>query len=240
MHPRARAPRPDPARGQAALPDGRGHAGGPPRRRWRAASTCSTACCPRATRATASSSRGAGRLSIRNARYRDDPRPPDPDCACPTCRTASRAYLRHLHLAGEMTAATLMTIHNLSFYLDTLRTMRQSIRLGRFEEFRAEMLAALAAAEGAEVRDGPDRAVTPHQARTPDKGPSREGRHGRSTHPARSSPARPPAASRTPSPSLILMGLIFAIFYFVLILPMRQQAEEARGAGQGPEGRATR
>ena len=50
-----------------------------------------------------------GRISIRNARYRDDPRPPDPDCACPTCRTASRAYLRHLHLAGEMTAATLMT-----------------------------------------------------------------------------------------------------------------------------------
>ena len=44
-----------------------------------------------------------GRLSIRNARYKDDPRPPDPDCACPTCRTASRAYLRHLHQAGEMT-----------------------------------------------------------------------------------------------------------------------------------------
>jgi queuine tRNA-ribosyltransferase len=84
-----------------------------------------------------------GRLSIRNARYRDDPLPPDPGCPCPTCGSASRAYLRHLHLAGEMTAATLMTVHNLFFYLDTLRNMRQSIVLGRFEEFREEILRAL-------------------------------------------------------------------------------------------------
>jgi queuine tRNA-ribosyltransferase len=87
-----------------------------------------------------------GKLSIRNARYRDDPRPIDPDCACPTCRTASRAYLRHLHLAGEMSAATLLTIHNLFLYLDTLRAMGQSIRLCRFREFREEMLATLQAA----------------------------------------------------------------------------------------------
>ena len=84
-----------------------------------------------------------GRLSIRNARYRGDPRPPDPGCACLTCGSASRAYLRHLHLAGEMSAATLMTVHNLFFYLDTLRAVRQSILLGRFEEFRGEMLRAL-------------------------------------------------------------------------------------------------
>ncbi len=89
-----------------------------------------------------------GRLSIRNARFRDDPRPPDPDCPCPTCRTASRAYLRHLHLAGEMTAAILMTVHNLFTYLDMMRSIRQSIRLCRFEEFRAAALGALAAAEG--------------------------------------------------------------------------------------------
>jgi queuine tRNA-ribosyltransferase len=80
----------------------------------------------------------AGRLSIRNARYRDDPRPPDPACACYTCRTVSRAYLRHLHLVGEITAATLLTLHNLSFYLDLLRQARQRILLGRFEEFRSE------------------------------------------------------------------------------------------------------
>jgi queuine tRNA-ribosyltransferase len=84
-----------------------------------------------------------GRVSIRNARYRGDPAPPDPACACYTCRTASRAYLRHLHMAGEMSAATLMTIHNLSFYLDTLRKLGQSIRLGRFEECRAETLQRL-------------------------------------------------------------------------------------------------
>jgi queuine tRNA-ribosyltransferase len=88
-----------------------------------------------------------GRLSIRNARFRDDPRPPDPDCSCPTCRTTSRAYLRHLHQAGEMTAATLMTVHNLFVYLDIMRAMRQSIRLCRFEEFRRETLRALGATE---------------------------------------------------------------------------------------------
>ncbi len=88
-----------------------------------------------------------GRLSIRNARYRDDPRPPDPGCPCPTCRTASRAYIRHLHQANEMNAATLMTVHNLFFYLDMMGAMRQSIRLCRFEEWRGETLRRLAAAE---------------------------------------------------------------------------------------------
>jgi queuine tRNA-ribosyltransferase len=81
-----------------------------------------------------------GRLSIRNARFKADEAPIDPACRCYTCRTVSRAYLRHLHLAGEMSAATLLTIHNLAFYLDTLRSIRQSIRLGRFEEFRGETL----------------------------------------------------------------------------------------------------
>ena len=87
----------------------------------------------------------SGRLALRNARYRDDPRPPDPRCACLTCRTVSRAYLRHLHMAGEIAAATLATIHNLSFYLDTLRKIRQNIALGRFEDYRTETLRALAA-----------------------------------------------------------------------------------------------
>jgi queuine tRNA-ribosyltransferase len=80
-----------------------------------------------------------GRISIRNAVHRDDPRPPDPECGCYTCRTVSRAYLRHLHLAGEMGAAIYATIHNLTHYVDTMRAMRQSILLGRFEEFRQEM-----------------------------------------------------------------------------------------------------
>jgi queuine tRNA-ribosyltransferase len=88
-----------------------------------------------------------GRLSIRHARYRDDPRPPDPGCPCPTCRTTSRAYLRHLHQSNEMTAATLMSVHNLFFYLDMMRGMRESIHLCRFEEWGGETLRRLAAAE---------------------------------------------------------------------------------------------
>ena len=88
-----------------------------------------------------------GRLSIRNVRYRDDPRPPDPECPCPTCRTASRAYLRHLHQAGEMTAATLLTVHNLFFYLDMMVKLRQSILSGRFESWRGETLRRLEAAD---------------------------------------------------------------------------------------------
>jgi queuine tRNA-ribosyltransferase len=88
-----------------------------------------------------------GRLSIRNLRHRRDPRPPDPGCACLTCASTSRAYLRHLHLAGEMTAATLMTIHNLFYYLDMMGAMRQSILLGRFESWRGETLRRLEAAE---------------------------------------------------------------------------------------------
>jgi queuine tRNA-ribosyltransferase len=77
-----------------------------------------------------------GRINIKNARYAEDDRPPDPACACYTCRTASRAYLRHLFLAGEINASTLNTLHNLHFYLDTLRRIRDAIAFGRFESFR--------------------------------------------------------------------------------------------------------
>jgi len=77
-----------------------------------------------------------GRINIKNARYAEDDRPPDPACGCYTCRTASRAYLRHLFLAGEINAATLNTLHNLNFYLDTMRRIRDAIAFGRFERFR--------------------------------------------------------------------------------------------------------
>jgi queuine tRNA-ribosyltransferase len=77
-----------------------------------------------------------GRINIKNARYAEDDRPPDPACSCYTCRTFSRAYLRHLFLAGELSAATLNTLHNLHFYLDTLRRIRESVAFGRFESFR--------------------------------------------------------------------------------------------------------
>jgi queuine tRNA-ribosyltransferase len=77
-----------------------------------------------------------GRLNIKNARYAEDARPPDPSCGCYTCRTYSRAYLRHLFLVGEINAATLNTLHNLHFYLDTMRRIREAIAFGRFESFR--------------------------------------------------------------------------------------------------------
>jgi queuine tRNA-ribosyltransferase len=77
-----------------------------------------------------------GRINIGNARYAEDDRPPDSACACYTCRTFSRAYLRHLFLSKEINAATLNTLHNLNFYLDTLRGIRESIAFGRFESFK--------------------------------------------------------------------------------------------------------
>ena len=79
-----------------------------------------------------------GPLAIKNARYAEDLSPPDPDCGCYTCRHFSRAYLRHLYLSGEMTAATLNTLHNLYFYLDTMRRIREAIVFGSFERLRQE------------------------------------------------------------------------------------------------------
>ena len=81
-----------------------------------------------------------GRLNIRNARYAEDDRPVDENCACYTCSNHSRAYLRHLYMAGEMAARTLNTLHNLSFYLDTMRRIRNAISLRSFEPFRQEFL----------------------------------------------------------------------------------------------------
>jgi queuine tRNA-ribosyltransferase len=79
-----------------------------------------------------------GVLAIKNARYANDPAPPDEACGCPTCRRYSRAYLRHLFMAGEMTAATLNTAHNLYFYLDLMRRIREAIVFGSFEKLRQE------------------------------------------------------------------------------------------------------
>jgi len=81
-----------------------------------------------------------GRINIKNARYAEDDGPVDPACACYTCRTHSRAYLRHLYLAGEMTAGSLNTLHNLTFYLDTMRRIREAITLRTFDKFRQEFL----------------------------------------------------------------------------------------------------
>ncbi|WP_018912581.1 tRNA guanosine(34) transglycosylase Tgt [Thiomonas sp. FB-6] len=76
-----------------------------------------------------------GDLRIRNARYREDPRPLDEDCACPACRGFSRAYLHHLDRCGEMLFPMLATAHNLHYYLELMRGMRQALDEDRFEEF---------------------------------------------------------------------------------------------------------
>jgi queuine tRNA-ribosyltransferase len=77
-----------------------------------------------------------GHLNIKNAVFAEDDRPPDEECGCFTCRTHSRAYLRHLYAAGEVTAAILNTLHNVQFYLDTMQRIREAIEFGRFEAFR--------------------------------------------------------------------------------------------------------
>jgi queuine tRNA-ribosyltransferase len=78
----------------------------------------------------------AGKVHIKNARYRSDAGPLDPECGCYTCRHYSRAYLRHLFVAGEILSARLNTLHNLHYYLDLMRQMREAIAARRFAEFR--------------------------------------------------------------------------------------------------------
>jgi queuine tRNA-ribosyltransferase len=73
-----------------------------------------------------------GKVNIKGSRYALDEGPIDPNCRCKVCARYSRAYLRHLYAANEMLAQVLNTIHNLAFYLDTMRTVRQSIQLGEF------------------------------------------------------------------------------------------------------------
>jgi queuine tRNA-ribosyltransferase len=87
-----------------------------------------------------------GRIAIRNARYKDDRRPLDPDCACPACRGGySRAYLRHLHLCREMSAARLVTLHNLTFYASLVAEARAAVASGAYRSWAEARLAALAA-----------------------------------------------------------------------------------------------
>jgi queuine tRNA-ribosyltransferase len=80
-----------------------------------------------------------GRVSIKQARYAGDQDPPDPNCKCRVCRRYSRAYLRHLYRSNELLAQVLNTVHNLSFYLDTMRAVRHSICAGRGTRFLSEV-----------------------------------------------------------------------------------------------------
>ncbi len=86
-----------------------------------------------------------GRVLIKNARYAQDQRPLDVNCACSVCRRYTRAYLRHLFAAGELTAAILATHHNVHFYLDFMRQIREAIEFGNLVKFSSEVRARYAA-----------------------------------------------------------------------------------------------
>jgi queuine tRNA-ribosyltransferase len=80
-----------------------------------------------------------GKIILKNARWARDERPLDAACGCAVCRRYSRAYLRHLFVTGEMLGAVLATHHNLHFYLDTMRKIRQSLLFGEFAEFHSKV-----------------------------------------------------------------------------------------------------
>ena len=85
-----------------------------------------------------------GALNIKNEKYKNDDRPIDPTCTCPTCRSFSRAYLRHLFAAGEMLAMRLAVLHNLHFYNELMAKIREALDNGTFAEFRKEYSEKLA------------------------------------------------------------------------------------------------
>jgi len=92
-----------------------------------------------------------GTLNLRNAVHADDPRPLDAACSCPACTGFSRAYLHHLVKAGEMLAGMLLTAHNLRYYQDIMRGLRNAIENGTLAEFRRDF--------DRELADGPERAL---------------------------------------------------------------------------------
>jgi queuine tRNA-ribosyltransferase len=81
-----------------------------------------------------------GKVSIKQARYREDPKPLDPDCLCETCQHYSRAYLRHLYLSGEILGMRLNTLHNLHFFLNLMRNARKAIQENCFLDFKKNFL----------------------------------------------------------------------------------------------------
>ena len=84
-----------------------------------------------------------GKLNIKNAQFINDQRSLDQSCSCAVCRRHTRAYLRHLYISGEMLASILLTHHNLAFFLDTMRGVRQAIRSGDFPKFRRQFTEGL-------------------------------------------------------------------------------------------------
>ena len=90
---------------------------------------------------------GSGRLVVRNAAYAQDERPLDPDCTCSTCRTYSRAYLRHLFVSGEMLGMRLASVHAVHHMITLVRRARAAIQQGCFAAFRQQFLERFASGE---------------------------------------------------------------------------------------------
>ncbi len=88
-----------------------------------------------------------GKVNVKNAQWATDSKPLDEACECSVCSRHSRAYLRHLYMSGELLASMLLTHHNLAFFLDTMRRVRQSIRSGDFTKFRRDFTEGPNAAE---------------------------------------------------------------------------------------------
>src|SRR2546430_1205179 len=93
-----------------------------------------------------------GKLNIKNAQYVVDQMPLDKSCACSVCRRHSRAFLPHLYVSGEMLGGILLTHHNLAFFLDTMRRVRQAIRSGQFANFRRECTEQISSGLGIDAR----------------------------------------------------------------------------------------
>jgi queuine tRNA-ribosyltransferase len=89
----------------------------------------------------------SGKLNIRNAKFAKDTEPLDFDCPCSVCKRYSKAYIRHLYQTGEMLAAILISHHNLAFFLDTMRKVREAIRLGSFGNFRRDFINKISESE---------------------------------------------------------------------------------------------
>lgn len=97
-----------------------------------------------------------GPLAIARGRYARDPAPLDPDCGCEACRHFSRAYLRHLFVTRELLAHRLLSVHNVTFYLDLMRSVRRAIAEGSFAAFRARFLARYGVESGGDLTDSPE------------------------------------------------------------------------------------
>ena len=151
-----------------------------------------------------------GKVIIKHAKYKEDPRPLDLNCSCYTCRIYSRAYLRHLFQAGEILFASLATRHNLRRYLDIMGEIRQSILLGQFPQY-------LKAVRQRSAASGADSGTVPVSLSV------RKQRHITVLFSL--------LLQQQPTNSIALFApyiLIALVFYFLLFMPMQRQKRSRR------------